>query len=353
MQLGSIIPQRLKVRHHESSSMRSERDEDATGKLWKRSDDVARQFYALNNSVSQINRTVEKLRRRVIAPPTTSKNTGIQPFQIYAPQGYFALQIRGGLLGLRSSYFLGGGIQQQYYGNYEPLMVNDGTDTDLLTFDAPASVNSSGTNVYLPNNADIVINDSLSTVHPFQVIADSQYDSNGLIGAGFWLKIIDDPNDGFRAEMWGRMFTYGSGDYGRNFWPWPLNDPTTIPIGLVNWFNSAAAAGAAAASDTPYIEQYQTGNLTNIHSNVPQDYIVNNSLAYRGAWVGNDLSGQVFYTGDIVLDDSVPQSKSISGGGGGTFDYQSSFVYTGVPTILTQSPLTNPTGWIYFSSIIL
>jgi hypothetical protein len=65
-QFGHFNTSTAWTRYHESSGLRNARDTDATGVQWKRNRVVSAQNYANQNALTQVIRTVEKLKRRIV-----------------------------------------------------------------------------------------------------------------------------------------------------------------------------------------------------------------------------------------------------------------------------------------------
>ena len=217
----------------------------------------------------------------------------------------FTFQIRSGVVGLRSKFsHLGRTLDGSVFGAYETETFCECTD-DTEDFSVAPTANLDRS-VQLLNASDVLIFEQIATIPfttPCQVLLDPTADSLGLIQAAFWLKILDtDPSIslGLRTQLWGRMFTGDPSDpTGRptNCLP-SFTDASIIPIGRVDLKN--------VAGDVPPIFQYQSGNLVNRYASVgPVDNPFGPVSIQRGYWTSDSLAGQVFYNGDIVVDDTV------------------------------------------------
>lgn len=115
---------------------------------------------------------------------------------------------------------------------------------------------------------------------------DSRDTGAEYLGMSLWAEIIDDPVKGLYANLWGKMIrTDGAPG---TICPTGSN---IIPIGTVDYIDPT----------TPSYQQFQTGNLINRFPRAGGGYVKN----YRGAWTGDALSGQLFYKGDEVVDDTA------------------------------------------------
>ena len=115
---------------------------------------------------------------------------------------------------------------------------------------------------------------------------NSSMSNDGYFYASFWIEIIDTVDDGYYAQLTGRMWA-PDGAGGRPVNPFPDADTSIIPLALIK----ANAVGY-------FIEQIQSGNIVNRY---PPDY-----TTFRGLWSADNLSGQYFFNGDIVRDDTLP-----------------------------------------------
>ena len=173
------------------------------------------------------------------------------------------------------------------------------TDINAQNFDSPPVANT-GLTVQLSNTADTLIWDSAvnNPLGPFaQIALDPNFDASSLSEASFWIKIIDDPVLGVYPQLWGRMFS-ADGDFARPVNSLPSNtDSSIIPIGEVS-------IPASSTSGVTFY-QYISGNLTNRYAAIgPIDSPLGPVNIQRGYWKSG-LSGQVFYKGDIIVDDSA------------------------------------------------
>jgi len=394
--IASPLPRGYFPKHRESSAQRSLRDSDATGKMWLKSQQTNQQTQQMQNALSSTNRAVQKLQRRILgmAPPLANNVQIVQPFQIYniantsGGKDVLTFQIRDGIVSARSKYWKNGyankaGAQNPplFNGSFEiiplwsnseineqsqaseiPLLVaqdgqstygyvdfpNGAPDSTVNTFSSSPIANS-GTPVTLAETTDTLISgfdSSGNAVNYSQIIAADMTGKSGqtVVGfaASFFIEIVDDKTKGFYANLWGRMVTLG----GVGNIPVLQNAPFPegsqyIPIGVVG-FGVSVNDDGTAQTITGYngqytFTQYLTGNLT---ARYPA-----NTTQYRGRWTADTLSSQVFYPGDLVIDDSVFLSKALNTGIG-SFQYYGEYIYVGLtPDFATTNPGSDATNW--------
>ena len=210
----------------------------------------------------------------------------------------FTFQVRGGVVEYRSSKTP---TQETPFAILALDVDCPNTDTGTNFGDPPVS--NTAASISLANNADTLIFDTSAPYpadQPVQVLVDPGFDGFTQSLASFWVKIIDSGGSGVYAQLWGRMFTAdGLHPYGRPNLPFPSNlDTSIIPIGYVTIYQGLPADN--------FVYQYQWGNLVNRFTALaPLVSPLGPVAIQRGAWVADALSGQVFWTGDIVIDDSV------------------------------------------------
>jgi hypothetical protein len=272
---------------------------------------------------------------RPIAPVSTNPVV-MRPFKIYNinniqnPQlRALTFQIRGGIVAWRSNYFEG-----ELVGNFEEY-VFCGLDSLGSNFDLPPQPNS-GPNIVLQNAADTLIFDSslgLVQILP-QIVLQGQFDGINQIAASFWLKIIDVENVGAFVQLWGRMYSGNVFDAsGRPNNPFPAPDPSIIPIGTIAFSNGSLLS--------VQIFQYLWDNVLNrFLPTAPIIAPVNSPMQFRGSWTQDNLSGEIFYPGDLVTDDTAPVQIV-----GTAVSYY--FVYSYMSDVRPQNqpPSTNPGSW--------
>ena len=116
--------------------------------------------------------------------------------------------------------------------------------------------------------------------------------------ASFWMEIVDQqsPQKLFTVQVWGVMVAIQQGDYPSQF----PTGPNIIPIG-----------DFSPQPDGGLVTQVQAGNLVNRWPAMKLPVTGGTSTLlglpeiFRGYWAGDSLSGQNFYDGDVVIDDSA------------------------------------------------
>lgn len=258
-------------------------------------------------------------------------------------------QIRDGLVGWRPRFpqFHAGSLPNNVFiigsngdGNFawtlyvrnDSQMSSGGSGLPVSLFGTPldpfptasASITRSG--VILQDSTDTLISgfdSGGSTILAGQILL-----SNTLLGQGgfapaasFWIEITDSATKGFYANLWGRMI--GPIETPRPGVAYPSGN-NIIPLGLVICDNFNFSGGGFIPGIRPAFQQRQCGNFLNQYTNSANGGLMN----YRGAWGVDSLSGQLFYPGDIVVDDTVQYNAlTISGEDG--INYYGIFQYTG------------------------
>jgi hypothetical protein len=286
----------------------------------------------------------------------------VLPFQIYqplnpdgTPTGDFTFQIRGGLIGYRSQYWMG----TLSGWDFEQAMEADCTDglNGVAVFANSAAANPIPpmpfvAQVTLANATDTLIWDGAGTFGASQIVLNSTPDSLDTIQAAFWIKIIDDPDLGIYPQLWGRMWTNDPVDpTGRPTTPYPNTEGVNQSIiRLGNLFQVYDFDVGPGGLPGWSINQYQLGNLVNRYAALAPlsaPFATPNNI--RGYWLANSLSGEVFYDGDLVIDDSIIIVTALSDGQ----NFYGVYVYTHGFNIETASPAANGYNWTRISVIIL
>jgi len=292
------------------------------------------------------------------APPAAAGTTQpiMFPFKIYQIGG--VIQIRSGLVGYRSKYFVNAAPAfGATFANYEQEVNCTCTDSTWLVDDPPTL--NPGPKVTLANATDTVIVDPNTSVYYGNIAPASAPDENGEINLSFWLEIVDTNGAlGTYSQLYGRMWTRHAGSStGRPTTMFPASDKNIVPLGSL---------GVGA---NPFVEQIQWGNLTNRYPQFPTDdtgtitlsgtliSAGGSALNYRGDWDINNLAGQVFYPGDIVCDSSGYTKATGSEAGGAVVNSKVTrafFIHRG----LDLNPIDRPVGgsypeaWVLISEIL-
>lgn len=334
MAITTPIIRPLKPTFNPGSGLRSPLDKDDLTNAHKKAVIPNGSTFNLATQVQQLSVLVNKLRRRVLTPPTTPLVYQLNAFSIYAIGGGF--QIRDGIIGFRSKYFLstdlelsGGSIINS--GSYEIPVYCQNTDLSLDNTQFPGIDFSRQPANYSSSPQTLDAGGVATIIGPLQTIVIPPTYANGH--AVFWVEITDDPAHGITVATYGKITNPQMGD-NFSFYPQGAN---VFPIGYVSYFQGVKK-----------IQQYQTGNLTNRY--LPYTIGGNSPLNYRGRWSADSLSGQAFYDGDVVEDDSqVLQSFWVSSSSGGAvttnLQFYGAFVYTAGAAIETTNPAANLANW--------
>ena len=330
---SSPIPRAVQPRYNEGANVGavSVRDDRANSKQWQKNRIVGNQMRQDGSAFALLQRRVAQLRKSKTGYLESTPT--LQPFSIYAIGNGF--QIRDGIIGYRSKYFIYtapasyGGTKIDAGGAYEIPIYCPNTDpnTDNVGFNG---VNFSRQPVL--NTATVTLDaGGLKTLIPVStnILMPNTFPANGI--AIFWVELADDNVNGVTVKLYGKMTNYNTGGVEFPFYPQGEN---VFPIGYLNIFNGAIS-----------IQQYQVGNLTNRY--LPGTVGGSSPLNYRGRWTADNLHGQAFYDGDIVVDDVFDFTQVISGGAGLTFPYQKAFVYYGGANLESLPPSSNLPVWKY------
>lgn len=279
------------------------------------------------------------------------------PFKIYnspnrldASKTPLTFQIRGGLIGYRSRHFLpndGTFIPDPpVYGDTENILSTVGTDSfasnyspnsflgdQMFSDPQPSipSVNNQG-EIQLLNSTDVIIGEN-SLDNLVQVVLASELDATNSRCASFWLEAIDDVGYGYLLRLWGRMFSITPGDpNGRPVEKFPAPAQNIFQIGCVE----------VKSTNVIFVIQYLRDHLIGRYPVGGGD--IESPLYFRGFWNSDALSNQVFYTGDIVVDDTQLSSHNTTSG---TFSFNKQYAYVGGIGSESSAPHFNPLRWQY------
>jgi len=344
MMFSSPIPRATQPRFNEGANVRgvSARDDRNNTRQWTKNKIVSSQSAIDGRALALLQSRVAQLGKRQIGYLNPSQ---LNAFSIYAiGNGY---QIRDGIVSFRSKYSYYENSDSSLYagiGNYEyPLYCpnTDGETPDGLTsayqffgYDFNAQPTQNSTPVILDTGG------AVTPINPGSIILIP----SGALGgsadflAVFWVVITDSNATGLSVQLNGQLVNATASS--------PENILTpTYPAGaniiLVGWVEVSSVNGIK-------IQQYQFGNLTNRY--LPQ--VLNGASAgfspsaYRGYWTADALSGQVFYPGDIVSDDSA-SLVTISGS-----IFYGTYIWTGAPAAVSSSPKTTAASWKQISAAI-
>jgi hypothetical protein len=314
-----------------------------------------------------------------------------------------SFQVRDGYIGARSLYWLN---DDNYIGdpnpfitwNYIPrfplnfLNFSNG-ETEMLAYLDGQGVGingspnqapySSGSAIKLLANVDQLISGVDSVTGEYvryeQIImcdfdiGPSQDPSDAKVS--FWIEIIDDETSGFGINVWARMCGYdtsGGSAPVMNSQPFPVG-PNIIPIGVASSnFNYDFDTGVITPLNEFQYYQVLAGGLSgrypitggSVFAALPN--AIGKQMSYRGKWLADVLEGQVFYPGDVVVDDSDSDINNldITDGSGqissygvyvckGDYDWPSVTNANAKPFFGDASPLNDTYRWEKFSSLII
>lgn len=228
-----------------------------------------------------------------------------------------------GIIGWRSKVFAPdaqGQIIGRVTENWEVLLTCGNVDPNTNVSGSGALSNgvmgvNYGSDIRVPEWAQIQIN-------PYPISSDNS--------VSFWALITDDlslpvsgPQPYPYASLWARGFN-GLAPISEQVFPDPASNPNVIPIGYIQ-----------GIYETP--TQVQFGNLVNRY---PTEVTIQ-----RGSWTADSLVNQVFYNGDIVIDDSLILF-TISG-----HNAYGVYKFTGGVAKVTLSPATDTVPWKLNSTI--
>jgi hypothetical protein len=401
------------TRNESSSIIGSVRDSGMVSKQWiKDKRDSDNQFSA-TNALSKLQSDVAKIRRvKAGGAPLSEQNPTILPLQVYQiGENALKFQIRTGLISVRSRYWKNGykdaSNNDSTYGGpnynaYNDDLENVGNfETDCILIGDTWTALESGyqystlfspiTSKELVENSNTVTlsldEDTLisgrddthnllyydSFLLPDMVGKEMGVDGENPTGiwVAFYAEIIDDVDFGVAINLWARCVkTQPSAT--TNFATMDYLFPNSLESFYGNTFIPLAVVGmdlqiSLNPDTSTYVcnsvgfdhgfSQLQVGNLINrfpSYANANGGYLAN-PLIYRGKWTADSLSGQFFYPGDMVYDDSGASgylTKTLDTGTG-TFKYRGQYVFkANKPAFKTVAPNGDPTNWQYIGAVI-
>jgi len=390
------IPKSLQPRFAEGTSLASNRDDRNNSKLWKKNKTSVGQLKTDGNALALLQRQVASMRRvksgGFIAP---AQDVPVLPFQIYnidnltdSKDTWRTFQIRDGFVSGRSKYWKNQvnnagsspafsefpvltNFSYNFIGNFESAIpvFQDGegfvNDNDYAFPSAQQAIGYVTAKIIeLAVNADTLISgcDATGTYFNYAqiVLPKWAYNSSSQYPqAAFWIEIVDHPTNGFVANLYGRM--YGSPVKFPHVQTEPFpSDNAVIPLGcVIPQFASTDGGYTFQPTGVTQFYQYQVGNCVNRFPAMNKITGASNAIGelqcFRVNWIQNSLSGQVFYPGDSVYDDTSTAylSKSITGGGGGTFTFRGIYSYIGnAPAFKATAPHSDSTNWFYRGAVI-
>jgi hypothetical protein len=129
-------------------------------------------------------------------------------------------------------------------------------------------------------------------------------------------------------------------------WVYDVPFPTganIIPLAVVQTVNVNLPGQDAIG----IVWQIQSGNATNRWAGMAGGSV----QTLRGRWTADNLSGQFFYPGDVIIDDSNPYTLEDSLGHA-IATYQFNWVYTGTAGTVTNTPFDSAVNWTQLCSTI-
>ena len=93
--------------------------------------------------------------------------------------------------------------------------------------------------------------------------------------------------------------------------------------------------------NTGLVWQIQSGNATNRWAGMAGGSV----QTLRGRWTADNLSGQFFYPGDVIIDDSNTLNLEDSLGHI-IATYQYNWIYTGTAGTVTNTPFDGAGNWL-------
>jgi hypothetical protein len=302
-------------------------------------------------------------------PASVSGGTGAgaQVTVLSGADNWRCFQIRSGTVGTRPKWAIDSGKYQDLLetdiinplnapGGSPELVIGVDCDGNLTSSTVPASPGSGGVVTVPANgNGSVLIYGYLgdgpageaSTFAQYgQIILDnSQFNSDTKqyeTACMFWLEIIDDPETlkGFYVNLMAQTCGYGLD------WVYDVPFPTganIIPLAVVQTVNVNLPGQDAIG----IVWQIQSGNATNRWAGMAGGSV----QTLRGRWTADNLSGQFFYPGDVIIDDSNPYTLEDSLGHA-IATYQFNWVYTGTAGTVTNTPFDSAVNWTQLCSTI-
>lgn len=303
-------------------------------------------FPFVDTDTIKIDRSRKGYAFNVVKQPASASGAqaNMMPFKIYnisnttdSTLSWRTFQIRCGYIGWRTK-----SEDLVFQGNFEQLIFCpfDGAGD---VFDSPP-IPSIGPSILLSNNQDTLILDKLAneqTGNPIlpQIVLQPQFDDFHQIAASFWIKVLDDDEFGLNIQLWGRMYSDNVFDStGRPSTIFPAPDPTMIPLGHVFYLNDQQQS---------FVGQFQWGNLLNRFAPTAPPVAPRASpMQYRGAWTADNLSGQTFYPGDLVVDDTQRFNLAFNPVDGSVQAYYYVvYMFIDDARQISQPPIQSPGQW--------
>jgi hypothetical protein len=161
------------------------------------------------------------------------------------------------------------------------------------------------------------------------VLTDAPNANGGWLGAGFYIKIVDNPGgNNTSVYLAARMFDVTTG-------PFPDPDPMIIPLGVVYPVGTGTIYDPAIIATQFFILQVQYDHLTNRYPSFPGPDGFQNALNYRGDWDDDTLTDQYFWPGDVV---TVAETSTA---GGLTLTSTNAYIHSGASVENTPPPGAN------------
>lgn len=377
----SIIPPGI----NELSRLAPTRSRDAVSKQWQTGNQTTRHLNAVVNNVRRNRYELQKVQARSLAP------VQMHPFKVYnvpralcptkgtyggqaydpATDAWRTFRVRIGNMSMRPKWFLPETVGL-VGNNYESIqLVESGSDgnwktvnsRDLIEYVDYDEDNYSLSNYYGDSEVLFVSgNNSGGQAPPITVTTDGSLATfvlpytmfnatSGVIQASFWAQVDGDTDDSTPPVP--KIYCRAFNDYDTNPTIFP---PDGIPIAEVA---TQSLFSAAAGVIPPFsVNQLQYNHVVN--------RFTTNSTTYRGNWDDDELSGQVFYPGDVVtiFDElqmkAPPNAPSVLQILNGTDNLGVNgvalfrpFVYRGTPDFITDRPTYDlsghwrPLAWFY------
>jgi hypothetical protein len=222
----------------------------------------------------------------------------------------------------------------------------------------PQPATDASTGIILPLNADVIVSGYDAGGYPVnfgQVLLANDAITNPEDQCppimSFWIEVIDDPVKGFYANLMARMCGGTAGD----LTPGPMCPigKNIIPIGCV----FAGLTGGGSNWTPTGFNQYFQIQIGNVYNQFETNGGGRPSY-YRGAWTADALTGQIFYNGDWIIDDTATfnydvgvddvNSNTVTINAYPTWMYNNSTAEYGIETsepTFVSHPNWSPIGW--------
>lgn len=319
--------------------MRSNRDNDANAKIWKKTATDTENGNVSAQAIAKIYRAISRLERRM--PGRIDQSLEYFPFRIYnvqvpaqpatgptipaGTQAWQCWQVRSGLAAGRSRYVVDTGNFGDFYVSAEQrkevVTGTDGISQFQSTTNVPATEDTNDI-VLVPDNAPV----TSAAGHTATFILPNDLDAFNAINAAFWIEINDDPLLGLsfavKCQRWTRDVSSPISHF-----PYPIL-PTIIPIGRLE------AIQGDGYSDSGPPDPHNLSNYQELFSHAINRYPASSGgifpSHYLGNWTDQGLDGRYFWPGDEFQYDD---------GGANTWLLQ----FTGIaPAKLTGVPVGQP-----------